>query len=634
MARPAEPVDAAWRDIRRHLDRAPDAPLLVYAFAADSEPVRELVRRLRVALRARGVPVRHLAPRSPEALRELLATVFDEPGALVILDAPRADGDGRSEWADAWATVIARLNAGREQVRTELRGLILAMPAAFRGRAHATGPDLWSVHDVVCELGVVEHNIVVIPFQFGGASGRRTPPPPDVALAAAEALEAREGRNEGWARTLIDAIPGLVARGEEQRALQLGRTALKVLSMEDARRPELLAGVAEAEAATGDIGAAVAHWQEAASTTDELHPDAIRWLVEAGTRLGRSSMNEEAVAVVQGAVQRARARARLSASPSERRALAATLDQLGHAFVGAGALADGAAAYEEALALARENLLDDPTDSLARVAVCQSAISLGNLLAVRGRKDEAKALFEEVVALSRRVLSNLSWRTWVLPRALGALGRLAFVDGRLSEAEGLLEEARELFDEAVGGNEQTRLSDRDREGRDYLAYALDALAQVHQARKDYVTALVHFERAVELVRSLLGYDDDPRVLGNLAACLNNLSACASEGGSLRRASTTMREAVEVRRRLVRLLDHSPRVVYDLTLALGNLAIFEPTDADVLLAEARAALASIPEDHVLGQELADLTIWLDQIPTSYTTPDPPPTAARRPGASRP
>lgn len=605
--KPAEAVDAAWRDIRRHLDRAPDAPLLVYAFAEDSEPVREIARRVRVALRARGTPVRHVVPESPDDLRGVLTTLFDEAGAVVIVDAPRADRDGRSEWADAWATVIARLNAGREQVRADLKGLILAMPLAFRGRAHATGPDLWSVHDVVCELGAAETR-GGMSVRFDADPQRPPAPPPDVALAAAEAIEAREGRTEGWARTLIDALPGLVERGEAARALRLGRGALAVLPREDARWPELLAGVAAAEAATGDVGAAVAHWEEAAGATDELHAGAVWWLIEAGRVLRTSFLHQDAVQVLRAAVKRGRARSAALPAQSTRRDLAAALDQLGRAYVESGLLKEGAGVQGEALALARKNLANRPNDAGAREDVCMSMLAWADCLEDSGQLSDARDLYEAALAEARYLGSEATAGLRLLPTALQAYGRLALREGRLPEAERALEEARELLQPHV-----SLLRSPDWERREHLAACSELLARVYQERRDYVRSLASFDRAVELTRSLLGHGSDPQALDDLAVCLNNLGVCASKFGDRARSLAAAREALDVRRRMARLLDDAPHALGDLIVSLGNLALDAPADAVALVAEARAVLARIPVDAIPAEERRELTDWLSKIP---------------------
>jgi hypothetical protein len=197
----------------------------------------------------------------------------------------------------------------------------------------------------------------------------------------------------------------------------------------------------------------------------------------------------------------------------------------------------------------------------------------------RGDHGEAAALFEQVLAIQRRVLPEDR------PDIASSLNNLA----NCHSSQGEYDKAVLLREEALAV--QRRLLPED---HPHIAASLNNLASCHTSQGEYATAVVLHEEALAVKRRLLPEDHL-----HIAASLNNLANCHFSQGEYGKAILLHEEALAVRRRLLP-EDHS-----DIAVSLNNLGNCHESQGEygkaVMLREEALAVQRrlLPEDHPEG-----------------------------------
>lgn len=155
--------------------------------------------------------------------------------------------------------------------------------------------------------------------------------------------------------------------------------------------------------------------------------------------------------------------------------------------------------------------------------------ALAYLLMVSGKRDESRALYEDVIATRRRLFPSDDPETYAL---LSHLGDLYVRMGRIEEAESALLESTEGL-----------LRLRGEEHPDTLG-ARSNLAILYDERGKWAESIDLAQRVLSIRRRTLG-DDHPDTL----ASLNNTAIYLAKRNRLEEAEPLFREAVEVSRRV-------------------------------------------------------------------------------------
>ncbi len=415
---------------------------------------------------------------------------------------------------------------------------------------------------------------------------------------------------------------------DPKRAIRRGAEALASCPPGDPSRPALLAELAEAELACGELVGAVAHWREAVAE-DPSHADAPGWLVRVSRVLRPLERLEEAAE----AVQRAVSLARRAAAPS--RALANSLDEAGEVCSAAGDFEGAAARHAEAVGV-RRAALDERDSAGALLDLSASLLRLGDAQAALGRDADAAPAYAEAVDLRRRLCARPSAGASLrgeLAVALGRVGDLALRLERPEQAGGAFDEVvavrRALYADAPGK----------RSGRD-VAVALEGAGDAAFALGHWGGAVNRWDESVEARRRWVAdYGASPEALRELSRVLDKIgdaehslghfdeaAACYEESVSVRRqiaaefgpahdaapAPTGAAEAaVDACRQRIAAEGADPRALEDLALALGRLALVVDGPAGVVV-EARATLARVPDDAMEPARRGSLAAWFDQI----------------------
>lgn len=205
---------------------------------------------------------------------------------------------------------------------------------------------------------------------------------------------------------------------------------------------------------------------------------------------------------------------------------------LGQQYEAAGGLRRSAFCFIRAGDLAREKFANDRAirnyqkglsllDATSVLARMDALHSLGAILVLVGRHDEALDSFEEML--------HLAWLLDALPKggaALSRIGRVFRDQGRYDEALERLQAAQALFKRAG-----------DRRG---LASTLDDIGRVHWLRGEYADALALHRRTLEM-RRRVGEDR------STAFTLSNLGAALRDSGQFKEALRAFEESLALRR---------------------------------------------------------------------------------------
>lgn len=212
-------------------------------------------------------------------------------------------------------------------------------------------------------------------------------------------------------------------------------------------------------------------------------------------------------------------RHRLATDPTDSRALADTINNLGRLLYDLGDYPAAERHYRDALAMWQR--LEDETRTVI------GKRNLASLLAHSGRPEEALRLHGQIIEDQRRLFGPRDFEVGVSLYSLAILRRNL---GMLRESETLLRGALDIFEETLGA-EHTR-----------VASVLSSLGRVVHTRGRYQEARLLFERALDLRLRLLG-DDHVHVANtrkNLGALLLDQGEVTQAGELLERALTTLR----------------------------------------------------------------------------------------------
>lgn len=259
-------------------------------------------------------------------------------------------------------------------------------------------------------------------------------------------------------------------------------------------------------------------------------------------------------------------------------------------FLAGGEKARARFANDTALAMMGRALgLLDPGDALLRLDILHD---LGDVLARTGKPDEARAKFEEMLAIAYRYDHPAKGGA-----AHGRLGRLERERGEFDRALAHYALATELYERAG-----------DKRGQ---AATLDDVGKIHWMRGGYPTALEHHRQALVLRRAL----GDKR---SIALSLANIGLVHRDSGSFKSAVEMFREAMALRREI----GDQPGTVSSLCdlgsvhEADGNLAASHELLTDALKA-ARAIGDRLLCADVLGR-LADVELERGDHATALAT----------------
>jgi tetratricopeptide (TPR) repeat protein len=323
------------------------------------------------------------------------------------------------------------------------------------------------------------------------------------------------------AATLIEIGDTYVAKGDNAGAL-------KVYSDSLALRRELAAGgsnpaeavdlavslarVGYARLNKGELGAAAAALDESIAILRKVTagaPGAADWqnelawtVMKKGDVLSAGGDVSAAVALFEEAATIWRQG--LPDRPRWRRNLAVLLVNMANARIVLADAAGAAAAFDEALALRRAIFADDRSSGAAEYLVAVTLVDIANFRTSGGDDTAARAAFVEGEAILRRLVETDRGNSdWSNSLATALLRR-----GILERGEGHSEEARDAFAEAE--RIYRRLADNDPEKvlwRQNLASVLNRLGYVKLAAGAYDEAVKVFREGAELWRKIVAESD-------------------------------------------------------------------------------------------------------------------------------
>lgn len=247
---------------------------------------------------------------------------------------------------------------------------------------------------------------------------------------------------------------------------------------------------------------------------------------------------------------------------------------------------------------AAEAVFREQMDAAASHPVRARALAgLARTLSQTGRPDEAVALLDRSIALTRAEPSTAAWR---LAQRLNDAASARFRLGQYEQATAMLEEALAI----------RRMLDRDpagHAGSPATATLLNNLGLMHYLNGSPGRARPALTEALGLRRALLAQDHP-----DLAQTLTNLGLLEKDYGDVGAAVRMLREALEVRRAALE-PDHYRIGQAQLNLAIALRASGEPAAAENLFQQSLERLtqhlgADHPQVAVAHTEMG--TLWLD------------------------
>ena len=417
--------EGEWLRLRRQLELA-EGFWLGFLFTPSPAVSALLANRTEMMLRARARSFRRIRPDSPSMLRAALGQLFDESSGAgcVWLEAIKADSPGRhgespGTWTAAWDDLLLRLNERRERIRRHFGGgLVLAATLSIKGRARNAAPDLWSIRDLVLEpQPPAPQRETAIPEREIGIAARTQVETPVDRVAFEPAHDGERGPAGAGAGVmeLLREAEGLLLQEEAGKAIPLAAGAVERIEIADAgaheddRLATALATLARAEAADGDVAAAIEHIRRAVELREEKPPkrSTLLWLELWG------ELVTEAV----------------------------------------GDLAKAGRAYQRMLILSRQLLERDGETPQALRDLSVSLNKLGGVRELAGDSAGASAAYEESLEISRRILASYGETPQALRDLAFSLQKVADVNKKLGDAPGadkLLQELSALRKKLAG----------------------------------------------------------------------------------------------------------------------------------------------------------------------------------------
>ncbi|MCP4662420.1 MAG: hypothetical protein GY856_44040 [bacterium] len=456
--------EGEWLRLRRQIELA-EGFWLGFLFTPSPAVGAVLANRTEVLLRARARSFRRIRPDSPAALRAALGELFDETSeaGCVWLEAIKADSPGRhgespGPWTAAWDDLLLRLNERRERIRRHLGGgLVLVAPSGIKGRARNAAPDLWSIHDLVLEpQPQAPQRQTAVPRKELGSEARSRAVAPVDRSAFEPTYDGRRGQAGAGvdAMELLREAEGLLLREEARKAIPPAALAVERLERADAganeddRLAAALATLARAEAADGDVAAAIEHIRRAVELREEKPSkrSTLLWLelwgelaTEAVGDLAQAGRAYESMVIVSRQLLE-----RDGETPQALRDLSVSLDKLGGVRELAADPAGASAAYEESLEIRRRILASYGETPQALRDLSVSLNKLGGVRELAADPAGASAAYEESLAIRRRILASYGETPQALRDLAFSLQKVADLNKQLGDGPGSEELLQEL----------------------------------------------------------------------------------------------------------------------------------------------------------------------------------------------
>ena len=498
-----ESPDAAWRRLRRHLDRA-NRFWLGFVFAPDLHGADVLCERTEWNCRRRVAPFVLLEPRTPQELSSLIDVLEMEaagPGGCTWIAAAHIGRDLESggDWTDAWTVFLQTLNHRRDTLRRAIGGLVLVVPPEARRSAMTVSTDLWSVRDYLTELA---------PFEGTGGNVRARQTESRAGAEGPDEFTTQqprrlsgitlsdEGRSEGDQQelvTLLAAAPSELT-GALSGRLQAAISAAFARGDDQAAGALLVQlGLAQAD---DDPAAARERLRQAMGTTIDgrLRLRALEGLF--GISLEAAHISE-ALDVAREAVEVAEHLSTQLDTPDSLRDLSISLDHLGvvHRARGDWSAAELICGRSLEIAERLASQLGTP-ESLRDLSV--SLDSLGRVHRARGDWSAAESMFGRSLEIRERLASQLG-----TPESLRDLSISLSDLGRVREARGDWSAAESVYGRSLVIAERLASQLGTPESLRDLSISLNNLGRERQARADWSAAIEIYGRSSEILRTLI-----------------------------------------------------------------------------------------------------------------------------------
>ncbi len=559
--------EGEWLRLRRQLELA-EGFWLGFLFTPSPAVSALLANRTEMMLRARERSLRRIRPNSPATLCAALAQLFDETSVAgcVWLEAIKVDPPGRygespGSWTAAWDDLLLRLNERRERIRRHLGGgLVLVAPLSIKGRARNAAPDLWSIRDLVLEpqpLALQRETAIprreidseprsravtsVDPVAFEPAhDGRRSQ-----AGAGADAME------------LLREAEGLLLGEEARKAISPAALAVEILERADAgtneddRLATALATLARAEAADGDVAAALEHIRRAVELREEKPPkrSTLLWFelwgelaTEAFGDLAQAGRVYENMLILSRQLLE-----RDGEMPQALRDLSVILEKLGGVRELAGDTSGASAAYAESLEI-RRRILDsygETPQALRDLLVILE--KLGGVSELPVAPASTNTPYVQGLAISRRILDFYGETPQALRDFSVSLERLGgFLEllGHHSGASATYAQSLAISRRILDSYGETPQALRD------LFVSLEKLGGVRELAADPLGAKAAYEESLAISRRILdSYGETPQALSDLAFSLQKVADVNKKLGDVPAADKLLQELSALRNKL-------------------------------------------------------------------------------------
>ncbi|WAS96936.1 hypothetical protein [Nannocystis punicea] len=583
--------ELAWKNLQTHLEWARGF-WLGWIFTNHPPSGTELFTRAAELLRGEDRSSELRRPRQPEELAtDAVAWLFGDATSVDGCVAVLVDGVDEA-WADAWDHFLTRLNLRRDWLRQHLRGgLLLIAPAAFKPRARAAAPDLWSIRSLVFDVSAPPLTRAMAPRPALEHDEEEPVATTELPLAL-QAIAAAQAAGQPLAETAarLRAAAALLASSRLDEAREQLRLAVQVAPPE--ARAVALSTLGVIERQVGDVSAAERHFYEALAV-DHREKISPRMLHAFASLLKGRGALDQALAVATRMRERARRVAAESAeSPQALRVELECLRELSDIQFEMENYTAAAETDDAALALSRQlrGTLGDTSRTLRDEVRC--LLGLSSIRLSLGDLPAAVTALETALALLRRVNTIVGDTSEALHDEYVALLLLAQIRsemGDLDAAERALDQSLALLASlrTVRGTEE-QLHDE--------AEFLDVAGELHRLKGEWAGATEALKRSVALshrIRALSG--DTPTALRNEATRLFELADLHREKEDWPAAATNFESSLDLLRRSRALTGDTRQVVSSMGLCLQSLAdVYEHqgqhADAKARLEEAEALLS--------------------------------------------
>jgi len=299
-----------------------------------------------------------------------------------------------------------------------------------------------------------------------------------------------------------------------------------------------------------------------------------------------------------------------SADPDLLRELSVSLNTVGNILAKRGESLHALALFEEDLAIARRLVQQDGTSEHLR-DLNVSLNKVGDMLAQRGEPLRALALYEEGLAISRGLVGQDETPQHLrdVSVSLHKLSDMLAQRGELLRALELCEEGLAIA-RRLARDEETPGTLRD------LSVSLCGVANLLAQRGESLRALELCEEDLAIARRLVQQDERPEHLRDLGVSLNRVGNILAQRGEPLRALVSYEESLSISRRLVQ-EDETPASLRDLTVSLVNVGDIlarrgEPLRALELYEEDLGITRRLVQRDEIPEHLRDLSVSLNKV----------------------